>query len=65
MKPHLVRIHEFARPVDGMLTHLVRTPGLRHGAMVCSLADARRIAAGFIPTDGRPVEIREKLRTSP
>lgn len=59
MKPHVVTITAFARPVRGIFTHRVVTPLLRRGTYVMDLADARSVAAGFKPADGRPVEIRE------
>jgi hypothetical protein len=59
MKPHVITITAYARPVRGMFTHRVVTPALRAGSYTMDLADARTIASGFKPTDGRPVEIRE------
>ncbi len=63
MKPHLVTITELARKKDGEFTHSVRLPGWIHFIHTESLADARKVAAGYQPRDGRPIQIREKLRT--
>jgi hypothetical protein len=59
MKPHIVTITAYARPVRGIFTHRVVTPCLRAGTYTMDLADARTVARGFQPADGRPVEIRE------
>jgi hypothetical protein len=53
-----VTITALSRPLDGM-THRVRTPLMPSGILVASLDDARRVAAGFTPADGRPVEVIE------
>jgi hypothetical protein len=53
-----VTIAALSRPLDGM-THRVSTPLMPSGILVASLDDARRVAAGFTPADGRLVEIIE------
>lgn len=54
-----ITITELRRPRDGE-THRVVTPLLRAGAHVGSLADARRLAAGYQPPAGDTVEIIER-----